>query len=558
MPSFLLAILNVIAGSALAKLLMGIVAPVVGLAVGLQYRHYVIILKRSGPDERRAYTALRQSIVGGGLPARIYSERLKLTLDAVDRFFGDADMAHSTLWPRAFGLRTPAPLWTAPAFDRCLLLALIYPMVTIVVVWLASGHAGPAEHALLMQEGLPGWRRGGSLVVWLLVALLFWRFYRPSAVPVSGRGLLAFFFLYLVALTVSAFVALGAALAINTLLLVRIVAGFASSVVFGRSVVAVAGVFAATAAVAFTLANIVAADFIGPVASVGSAAFSVAFVAGSAAAGVAVAVIVFVLNNRAINGQWQGRFQAALLAILTAACFAGATLGASQLNWEGNGSVLLFLGLLTLLNAPFDWASLGLTRALLRRGLELGGWWPYVLALVDAACAAGVIMILTVVSVLSIQLFDDLVARSIGEGARVLPFDKLFDDIAAHPAAPEFWWVYAMLLSTMIPSLVNLMIGGASLMRGIPWVTKLLLHLMPVQFPARGVVPPQNRQWIAVLLTAQVCVGAMIGIAAQVFLVYVVIGLVLPLFGLDLLELARAVAEPDLPGKVIAAVLGRA
>jgi hypothetical protein len=29
-----------------------------------------------------------------------------------------------------------------------------------------------------------------------------------------------------------------------------------------------------------------------------------------------------------------------------------------------------------LLNAPFDWASLGLTRALLRRGLELGGWWP--------------------------------------------------------------------------------------------------------------------------------------------------------------------------------------
>ena len=42
------------------------------------------------------------------------------------------------------------------------------------------------------------------------------------------------------------------------------------------------------------------------------------------------------------------------------------------------------VGLLTLLNAPFDWASLGLTRALLRRGLELGGWWPYLLALVDA------------------------------------------------------------------------------------------------------------------------------------------------------------------------------
>jgi hypothetical protein len=38
--------------------------------------------------------------------------------------------------------------------------------------------------------------------------------------------------------------------------------------------------------------------------------------------------------------------------------------------------------------------SLGLTRALLRRGLELGGWWPYLLALVDAALA-GVIMLVS-------------------------------------------------------------------------------------------------------------------------------------------------------------------
>jgi len=60
-------------------------------------------------------------------------------------------------------------------------------------------------------------------------------------------------------------------------------------------------------------------------------------------------------------------------------------------SWEVVGPFLLFLLLLTLLNAPFDWASLGLTRALLRRGLELGGWWPYVLALVDAALAGIII-----------------------------------------------------------------------------------------------------------------------------------------------------------------------
>jgi hypothetical protein len=184
--------------------------------------------------------------------------------------------------------------------------------------------------------------------------------------------------------------------------------------------------------------------------------------------------------------------------------------------------------------------SLGLTRALLRRGLELGGWWPYLLALADALAAAGIITLLTVVCVLGVQTFDDLAVFSGSDKARVLPLPELFDGIEAHPAAPEFWWVYALLLSTMIPSFVNLMIGGASLVRGIPWVTKLLLLLMPDLSPtSRGKVPPHNQQWITTLLTAQVCVGAAVGIAAQVLLAYVVIGEVLPLFGLDLLDLAR-------------------
>jgi hypothetical protein len=77
-------------------------------------------------------------------------------------------------------------------------------------------------------------------------------------------------------------------------------------------------------------------------------------------------------------------------------------------TWGLTGPLLLFLGLLTLLNAPFDWASLGLTRALLRRGLELGGWWPYLLALVDAALATVIIACLALVMVIGVQAFDEL------------------------------------------------------------------------------------------------------------------------------------------------------
>lgn len=240
--------------------------------------------------------------------------------------------------------------------------------------------------------------------------------------------------------------------------------------------------------------------------------------------------------------------------MLTLACLAApATLAASSL-WPIAGSELLFLGLLTLINAPFDWAALGLTRALLRRGLELGHWWPYALAVADALAAAAVIALLTIVCVLGVQAFDTLAAFRGGAEAVTLPLDPLFQGITAQPAAPEYWWVYAMLVSTMIPSLVNLAIGGTSLLRGIPWVTAWLLRVLPPHEPPAW----YNRSGIALLLTLQIFLGGLLGIAAQAVLVYVVIGLVLPWFGLDLLDLARAVAAADLPGTLLRWVAGTA
>jgi len=258
------------------------------------------------------------------------------------------------------------------------------------------------------------------------------------------------------------------------------------------------------------------------------------------------------LNTRATRDGWQGRFQVGLLIVLTLACLGAAGAAAHSESWPVYGALLLFLGLLTLINAPFDWFALGLTRALLRRGLELGKWFPYALAAADALAAAAVIALLTVACVLGVQTFDDLAAHAGGPGARILPLDPSFDGIAANPTAPEYWWVYAMLLSTMIPSLLNLMIGGASLLRGVPWITTALLRAMPEHRALRSF----DQAWIALVLTAQVFLGGLLGIAAQAFLVYVVIGLLLPVFGLDLLGLARAVAAPDLPGTLIHWLLG--
>jgi hypothetical protein len=105
---------------------------------------------------------------------------------------------------------------------------------------------------------------------------------------------------------------------------------------------------------------------------------------------------------------------------------------------------------------------------------------------------------------------------------------------------------YALSVSTMIPSLVNLVIAGTSLVRGLPGVPSLLLRFMP----ERGTMPKFERAWIATVLTTHVAASAALGIAAQVFLVVVIIGYVMPFFGLELLDMARGVAAFDLPARV--------
>jgi hypothetical protein len=101
----------------------------------------------------------------------------------------------------------------------------------------------------------------------------------------------------------------------------------------------------------------------------------------------------------------------------------------------------------------------------------------------------------------------------------------------------------------MIPSIINLVIGGASLMRGVLGVPPLLLRFMP----ANKAVPAFDRAWIATVLTLELVGGAILRVAVQFALVYAVFGYVMPRLGLELLDMARAVAAFDLPGKLIAA-----
>jgi hypothetical protein len=350
-------------------------------------------------------------VAGGAIDA----ERLTRFLNWTDRFFGDAGMADRTLFPHAFGLRVPAPLWTAPAFNRCLLLALAYPVVSIFIIWAVSGHVGPAEAAMGLKPSLPGWQRGVSLGEIGLFSAAWWRFVKSTQTKLAERlalyppGLISGWRGYfrtkgwkvLIWLILACIVLLGALAIVGPVFVILVlIAAMAAYLI-----VPFAYHGAGNAAGAISLGMALALSM---VLFVREGLF---IIFGCAYASIFVLMILGILAVR--HGR-QGVFLAILVPAMVIACLVAADVLPSVSIWGIAGPLLLILGLLTLLNAPFDWGSLGLTRSLLRRGLELGGWWLYALALLDAGLAAVIMGALAVTMVMGVQAFDTLAVHGGG------------------------------------------------------------------------------------------------------------------------------------------------
>src|SRR5258708_9214996 len=76
-----------------ATILLGVIGGISGLTFSLMFRRYVGVLGsgggRKGYPARDRYDRLRESLSGGNLAPRLYSDWLTRFLDKVDRFFAD-------------------------------------------------------------------------------------------------------------------------------------------------------------------------------------------------------------------------------------------------------------------------------------------------------------------------------------------------------------------------------------------------------------------------------------------------------------------------------------
>ena len=207
----------------------------------------------------------------------------------------------------------------------------------------------------------------------------------------------------------------------------------------------------------------------------------------------------------------------------------------------------MFFGLMTLVNAPFDWLALGLTRALLRRGLASGGPGPYVFAFIDALVGIVLVALLAFAAVLAVQTFDDIAAHRAGLGARILPLVPIFDGLRDRPAAPEFWWIWLMLFSTQIPSAINLCVAAAALLRGLPPVNGWLLRRMPEDKPMR------EEHWLPVagVLAGQIVGGPLLTVALIGGLLFYAIPFAMPVLAGWLRDFSYQLAALQAPAHLL-------
>jgi hypothetical protein len=486
--------------------------------------------------ERNAYVERRKGVSLGGKGHALYARWLGGLLSRVDRFFGDAGQ-HSAAHSRWFGLQQLAPIWTGSAYDRCLLLALLYPIGVMSLGWLLSGDVGQAEEALGFN-GQKYWVTRSVVLVSVLVfvpaAAYLWQGVaaRWSEMPflhVPQR------LLEMVAVAGAGY----AAIALAGAGAVAVVATVACARAFTNTVPdAVALVVAFLGIVAITVATSLAFD--------SSRAFEIGLVLY--VCGVLIAFVPSAVKwtgESALTRSRLGHFLFGLTCLVLAGSYIVSHMWPSDAR-EGGRALVLFLVVLTLVNAPFDWLSLGLTRGLLRRGLELRGPWPSALAVLDAALAGLLVAALAATTVIAVQTFD-LVAVQAGANP-TLPVVPLLDALSVQPEATQHWWLHAMLLSTLVPSLVNLVVGCTSWLRSGQWLTNWVLQRMP---KSRKQADRAVRQRVAValVLTAQWCLGGLMGLALMAFLVWVVLGALLPAAGLGLLDLMRALADWNLPAQ---------
>jgi len=323
--------------------------------------------------------------------------------------------------------------WSFGLLNATMALALAYPILAITIQWLCGSAidfggqevmaASPPQARIFTAVWL-----GSSVLVYLFAGASKSRWRWTLVILATGILLLGLIF------------ADGFAVPGNIA-----VAGTVAVASVGAGTVAVASVGAGTVAVAGT--GPVAGAFAGAVAGVGAVAFVAPVLVAATSAGT-------VAGAEERSSRPMARrllFCGVLVALLIVAIKMPDDFGAGQRNQAV--FFMLTMGVLPLVNAVFDFASVGLTRYLLRLGLEQKrAAWPAVLD------GLGGIAIFFALGCTLIAFVTFVVPA---DGVPLVDLTQLFADMRRAPG--DYIWLMVTLFSTLIPTLLHLSVAVLTL-----------------------------------------------------------------------------------------------
>jgi hypothetical protein len=371
-----------------------------------------------------------------------YREGLEHGLRWLSRFIGD----DATGRP---------PAWSLQSYFFCLDIATVYPIFFMIVAWAMFNGTGHFSGMSLLPEDLLERERATLFIVPLVAtATIMAPFVKLSQPANFARPLL-------VVLLVDMFIVFRVA-AIGTengMLATCIFFGLLSTSVGMRGVPVWGGVFIGTTAAAFAVASqSVLGNALVPLLLI-----FVAWIANQ--------VTARSLRRRSLG--WPPVLLFTLMALAPALSLATLDGQGFDLQYEVwaqddvgvSASPVVFLMLLPALNAPLDWFALGLTRRVV--GLiagssegdlaflegRVGRVVETLLIFTNTGVTIALALLIVFGTVAGVALFDRL--DVLAGGAHLYNVEQIIRAVAANPADKRYWWIYAMMGWTLVPTLIH-------------------------------------------------------------------------------------------------------
>lgn len=360
--------------------------------------------------------------------------------------------------------------WSYGLLNWCLALAVIYPVLSVMTLWVALGIDGRLGPAILMpasaglaDRALPGVFLALAIVAYVLAAL--WRSGERNTALRGALLVLATACIWAMCFALDESVAstvLPAALSMIFLIAIALSSALKAEI-FGVLAIAISIALVTVAAVMPVLADVVAT----------SSAFSV--LAASYSPEQTVYLLIGLISVGLLFLQrWLGKLMmrpatvlcgyVGLLILLTSAsvlfgnpAFVGEPFGAPS---------VLLVEFLPLLNAVADFASSGLTRYCLRGGIEGRIRLAWVWDVVGAVAA----FVLVVVAIIAIALWVRWPpSPDLPNGLPLIDLFATLADIQSNPG--DYWWLYITFLSTLVPTYLHGVVALFSVC--LQWFTPL-------------------------------------------------------------------------------------